>query len=85
MIPLSPENFRLHVRKTAASIILKLTYGTQVAGNGIEEYVTLADRTMESLAAAGIFGTYLVVSLRHQLLEDPGSNLETLPRTTYLL
>ncbi|KAJ6610073.1 cytochrome P450 [Mycena sp. CBHHK59/15] len=55
----SPSNFRYHVRKTAATIVLKMTYGTKVGGVG-EEYVALADNAIASLAQAGIFGTYLV-------------------------
>ncbi|KAJ7110135.1 cytochrome P450 [Mycena epipterygia] len=54
----SPLEFRYHVRKTAASIILKMTYGVHV-GTG-DEYTVLADRALASLAQAGIFGTYLV-------------------------
>ncbi|KAJ6604729.1 cytochrome P450 [Mycena vulgaris] len=54
----SPLEFRYHIRKTAASIILKMTYGLTV-GTG-DEYTVLADNAIASLAQAGIFGTYLV-------------------------
>ncbi|KAF8898640.1 cytochrome P450 [Infundibulicybe gibba] len=54
-----PGEFRYHVRRTAAAIILDLTYGHQVANEG-DEYVTLADRALQGLAQAGIFGTYMV-------------------------
>ncbi|KAF8216142.1 cytochrome P450 [Mycena galopus ATCC 62051] len=52
----SPQEFRHHIRVTAASIILKMTYGNRVG----TEYVSLADKALSSLAQAGIFGTYLV-------------------------
>ncbi|KAJ7706095.1 cytochrome P450 [Mycena rosella] len=54
----SPLEFRYHIRKLAAGIILKMTYGLRV-GTG-DEYTVLADRAIASLAQAGIFGTYLV-------------------------
>ncbi|KAJ7492545.1 cytochrome P450 [Mycena latifolia] len=54
----SPLEFRYHVRKLAAGVILKMTYGQQV-GTG-DEYTILADKAIASLAQAGIFGTYLV-------------------------
>ncbi|KAJ7103446.1 cytochrome P450 [Mycena belliarum] len=54
----NPLDFRYHIRKLAARIILKMTYGHQV-GTG-EEYTVLADKAIASLAQAGIFGTYLV-------------------------
>lgn len=47
-------------KSVAAAIILNVTYGHQVADGG-DDYVTLADRALSSLAKAGIFGTYLVV------------------------
>ncbi|KAF9460799.1 cytochrome P450 [Collybia nuda] len=55
----TPENFRYHVRRTAAAIILNVAYGHQVADEG-DDYVTLADQALSGLAKAGIFGTYLV-------------------------
>ncbi|KAJ7487682.1 cytochrome P450 [Mycena galericulata] len=54
----SPLEFRYHIRKAAAGIVLKMTYGTRV-GTG-DEYILLADKAIASLAEAGIFGTYLV-------------------------
>ncbi|KIK71103.1 hypothetical protein GYMLUDRAFT_33229 [Collybiopsis luxurians FD-317 M1] len=58
-----PAKFRHHVRRTAAAIILKLTYGIQIDEHVDEEgdnYVSLADKAMSSLSQAGIFGTYFV-------------------------
>ncbi|KAJ7225444.1 cytochrome P450 [Mycena pura] len=54
----SPRDFRYHIRKTAAAIVLKMTYGQRV-GTG-DDYITLADKALASLAQAGIFGTFLV-------------------------
>ncbi|KAK7064159.1 cytochrome p450 [Favolaschia claudopus] len=54
----SPKDFRNHVRKCAARIVLKMTYGPQVGE--ANDYVALADKALASLAEAGIFGTYLV-------------------------
>jgi len=54
----SPQEFRYHVRKLAAGIVLKMTYGSHV-GTG-DEYIVLADKAIASLAQAGLFGTYLV-------------------------
>ncbi|KAJ7837531.1 cytochrome P450 [Mycena olivaceomarginata] len=54
----SPQEFRYHVRKTAARIILKMTYGSQVGAG--DDYVMLADKALASLAQAGIFGSFLV-------------------------
>ncbi|KAJ6575198.1 cytochrome P450 [Mycena capillaripes] len=54
----NPGEFRYHIRKTAASIVLKMTYGPRV-GTG-DEYIILADKALSSLAQAGLFGTYLV-------------------------
>ncbi|KAJ7181739.1 cytochrome P450 [Mycena crocata] len=54
----NPAEFRYHIRKTAASIVLKMTYGPQV-GTG-DDYTILADKALASLAQAGIFGTFLV-------------------------
>ncbi|KAE9411010.1 cytochrome P450 [Gymnopus androsaceus JB14] len=67
----NPAKFRHHVRRTAAAIILKLTYGIHIDEHVDEEgdnYVALADKAMFSLAAAGIWGTYIVdyiPSLKH--------------------
>ncbi|KAJ7254032.1 cytochrome P450 [Mycena haematopus] len=54
----SPQEFRYHVRKTAATIVLKMTYGPRVGTS--DDYIILADKALASLAEAGIFGTYLV-------------------------
>ncbi|KAF7320402.1 Cytochrome P450 [Mycena kentingensis (nom. inval.)] len=53
----SPREFRYHIRKTAAAITVRMTYGECV---NTDEYIVLADRALASLAQAGIFGTYLV-------------------------
>ncbi|KAJ7783872.1 cytochrome P450 [Mycena maculata] len=55
---LHPAEFRYHIRKASAGIVLKMTYGLRV-GTG-DEYIMLADKALASLAEAGIFGTYLV-------------------------
>ncbi|KAF9015256.1 cytochrome P450 [Cyathus striatus] len=55
----SPDQFRYYVRRTAAAIILNITYGHQVADHG-DDYVALADKAISGLAMAGIFGTYVV-------------------------
>ena len=47
------------VIRTAAAIIMQIIYGHQVAPEG-DVFVTLADRALETLGHAGIFGTYLV-------------------------
>ncbi|KAJ7619107.1 cytochrome P450 [Mycena polygramma] len=54
----NPQEFRHYIRKTAAGLVLKMTYGPGV-GTG-DEYIVLADKALASLAQAGIFGTYLV-------------------------
>ncbi|KAJ6503471.1 cytochrome P450 [Mycena vitilis] len=54
----NPQEFRHHIRKTAAGLVLKMAYGS-VVGTG-DQYIDLADKALASLAQAGIFGTYLV-------------------------
>ncbi|KAF8642415.1 hypothetical protein AX16_009680 [Volvariella volvacea WC 439] len=54
-----PQNFRYHIRETAATIILYLTYGHEVAQQS-NYFVLLVDKAVAGLANAGIFGTYLV-------------------------
>ena len=56
-----PAGFRTHVRRTAASVVLSIAYGYEVADSN-DEYVSLLDRVMVHLAKAGIFGAYIVVS-----------------------
>ncbi|GJE87615.1 cytochrome P450 [Phanerochaete sordida] len=48
-----------HVRRSAAAIVMMLSYGHQIAPEG-DLYVTIADKALAGLAQAGIFGTYLV-------------------------
>ncbi|OCH95809.1 cytochrome P450 [Obba rivulosa] len=55
----SPENFYLHIRRTTAAIVIKITYGHQIAPEG-DWYVALADKAITTLGKAGIFGTYIV-------------------------
>ncbi|KAK1232695.1 hypothetical protein PQX77_004171 [Marasmius sp. AFHP31] len=59
----NPEDFRVHVRQSAAAIILSVTYGItvdeEVDPHG-DNFVTLADKALTGLAQAGIFGTYMV-------------------------
>lgn len=51
---------------------MQIIYGHQVAPEG-DVFVTLADRALETLGHAGIFGTYLVdyIPLRAPLLPTP--------------
>ncbi|KAI0691331.1 cytochrome P450 [Cytidiella melzeri] len=55
----TPEKMFHHVRRSAAAIVMMLSYGHQVAPEG-DEYVSIADEALSYLARAGIFGTYLV-------------------------
>ncbi|EKM61159.1 uncharacterized protein PHACADRAFT_134438 [Phanerochaete carnosa HHB-10118-sp] len=48
-----------HVRRSAAAIVMMLSYGHQIAPEG-DIYVTIADKALSGLGQAGIFGTYLV-------------------------
>jgi hypothetical protein len=45
--------------RSAAAIILNITYGYTVAERD-DPYVTLADAAMQTMSKAGVFGTYLV-------------------------
>ncbi|KAF4605307.1 hypothetical protein EYR40_004091 [Pleurotus pulmonarius] len=55
----APDDFRYGIRRWGAAIVLTLAYGHQVAERG-DDYVSLADRALNGLQSAGIFGTYLV-------------------------
>ncbi|KAH9937078.1 cytochrome P450 [Fomitopsis serialis] len=87
----TPDNLSYHVRRlffhpavpaksltphsTAAAIIMQIIYGHQVAPEG-DVFVVLADRALETLGHAGIFGTYLVdyiPLLRHVPTWMPGA------------
>jgi len=59
-----PAEFRLHIRSTAASVVLSLAYGYEVAGTH-DKYVALLDRVTRIMNNAGVFGTYIVVSEPH--------------------
>ncbi|KAJ7070958.1 cytochrome P450 [Mycena amicta] len=52
-----PRDFRFLIRKAAATIVLRIAYGLSVV---TDEYISLADKALASLAQAGIFGTFLV-------------------------
>ncbi|KDQ63647.1 hypothetical protein JAAARDRAFT_29676 [Jaapia argillacea MUCL 33604] len=54
-----PTKFSYHIRRTAAAVVMFVSYGHQIAQEG-DEYVTLADKALACLGQAGIFGTYLV-------------------------
>jgi len=54
-----PDDFARHIRRTAAAIIMRISYGHKISDQG-DIYVTLADEAMQGLAKAGIFGTFLV-------------------------
>jgi hypothetical protein len=55
----TPDDFAHHLRRTAAAIVMRISYGHEVSDKG-DIYVTLADEAMQGLGAAGIFGTFLV-------------------------
>ncbi|KAH7911946.1 cytochrome P450 [Hygrophoropsis aurantiaca] len=55
----TPENYNHHIRRTAAAIVMKISYGHDVSDQG-DVYVTLADEALQGLGKAGIFGTFLV-------------------------
>ncbi|EMD42231.1 hypothetical protein CERSUDRAFT_110763 [Gelatoporia subvermispora B] len=55
----TPDKFYPHIRRTAAAIVIQITYGHQIAPEG-DWYVTLADKAITTLGKAGIFGTYIV-------------------------
>jgi hypothetical protein len=55
----TPDDFAHHLRRTAAGIIMRISYGHEVSDKG-DIYVTLADEAMQGLGMAGIFGTFLV-------------------------
>lgn len=55
----SPDDFAHHLRRTAAAIVMKISYGHEVSDKG-DIYVTLADEAMQGLGMAGIFGSFLV-------------------------
>jgi hypothetical protein len=57
-----PADFRLHTRSTAASVVLALAYGYEVADSH-DKYVALLDRVSTIMSSAGIFGTYIVVGV----------------------
>ncbi|KAH7883679.1 cytochrome P450 [Phlebopus sp. FC_14] len=54
-----PEDFAHHLRRTAAAIVMKMSYGHEVADEG-DFFVTLADEALQGLGKAGIFGTFFV-------------------------
>ncbi|KAG9316893.1 cytochrome P450 [Chiua virens] len=70
-----PENLVQHIRSTAGTIILKVTYGYTVQ-EGNDPFVELADKTMQMISAVATPGAYLVdiiPGLRHLPEWFPGS------------
>ncbi|TFY71482.1 hypothetical protein EVG20_g1513 [Dentipellis fragilis] len=55
----SPDALAHHIRRSAAAVVMNISYGHHVVQEG-DVYVKLADDAMTGLAKAGIFGTYLV-------------------------
>ncbi|KAG0708961.1 cytochrome P450 [Suillus ampliporus] len=55
----TPDDFAHHLRRTAAAIIMRISYGHEVSDQG-DIYVTLADEAMQAFGMAGIFGSFLV-------------------------
>ncbi|KAH7931093.1 cytochrome P450 [Leucogyrophana mollusca] len=55
----TPDDFNHHIRRTAAAIVMKISYGHDVSDQG-DIYVTLADEALQGLGKAGIFGSFLV-------------------------
>jgi hypothetical protein len=55
----TPDGYAHHLRRTAAAIVMRISYGHEVSDKG-DIYVTLADEAMQSFGKAGIFGTFLV-------------------------
>ncbi|KAI0068332.1 cytochrome P450 [Artomyces pyxidatus] len=55
----SPDKFSHHIRRSAAAVVMMVSYGHQVAQEG-DYFVTIADHALTGLALAGNFGTYLV-------------------------
>ncbi|KAK0208256.1 cytochrome P450 [Desarmillaria ectypa] len=59
----SPAEFGHHIRRTAAAIVLDITYGIHIddeLGDNRDNYVKLASSAISPLSHAGIFGTYMV-------------------------
>ncbi|KAF9229392.1 cytochrome P450 [Gyrodon lividus] len=55
----SPEQYGHHIRRTAAAIVMKISYGHDISDKG-DIYVTIADDALQGLGKAGIFGSFLV-------------------------
>ncbi|KIJ68344.1 hypothetical protein HYDPIDRAFT_82083 [Hydnomerulius pinastri MD-312] len=55
----TPDDFGHHLRRTAAAIVMKISYGHDIADKG-DVFVTLADEALQGLGKAGIFGSFLV-------------------------
>ncbi|KAI0926827.1 hypothetical protein AcV5_007515 [Taiwanofungus camphoratus] len=55
----TPDNLFYHVRRSASAIVMNILYGHQVPQEG-DKYVGLAANALQTMAYAGIFGTYLV-------------------------
>lgn len=74
----SPDQLFHHVKRTAAAIVMMLSYGHQIAPEG-DLYVSIADKALFALGQAGIFGTYLVdylSFLKHVPAWFPGASFK---------
>ncbi|THH18673.1 hypothetical protein EW146_g2333 [Bondarzewia mesenterica] len=74
----SPENYYHHLRRNAAALVMKISYGHDVAEEG-DAFVTLAEKAMSNVNNAGIFGTYLVdyiPMLKHVPYWFPGAGFK---------
>ncbi|KAF5375246.1 hypothetical protein D9758_000183 [Tetrapyrgos nigripes] len=63
---LKPKDFLSDTRRSAAAIILQITYGIQIDEKVDEDgdnYVSLADKAMFSFGRAGLFGSFMVVRI----------------------
>ncbi|THH04571.1 hypothetical protein EW146_g10143, partial [Bondarzewia mesenterica] len=74
----SPENYYHHLRRNAAALVLKISYGHDVAEEG-DVFVTLAERAISNAMKASIFGAYLVdyiPMLKHVPYWFPGAGFK---------
>ncbi|TFK57181.1 cytochrome P450 [Heliocybe sulcata] len=54
-----PDRFVYYIRRSAAAVVMMISYGHQIAPEG-DIYVNLADDALAALGKAGIFGSYFV-------------------------
>ncbi|KAF8884165.1 cytochrome P450 [Infundibulicybe gibba] len=55
----TPENFMHHIRHAFSAVIMDIAYGIKVE-DANDPYTTIAEESLEGLAAAGVAGTFLV-------------------------